>query len=189
MRYFSGIMSPVPTVPFLLTGLIFMGLTLLPSVTLATENNVRLHGALVSEPCVIPPGENEIVLDFGAVVDKYLYQNTRTPGQPFSIHLTDCDLNLGETVSVMFTGAESIVLPGLLAVDVGSSASGIAIGLETSEAIPVQLNQTMDKIVLQEGNNLISLKAYIRGEPTAITNQSITRGAFTATATFSLNYD
>nr|WP_154325606.1 fimbrial protein [Pantoea sp. 201603H] len=166
-----------------------MVLTLLSGSTLAAENNVRLHGALVAEPCVIPPGEENIALDFGTVIDKYLYLNTRTPGQPFSIHLTACDLSLGKTVSVTFTGTENIALPGLLAVDTGSGAAGIAIGLETPEAKPVPLNQAMDKFALETGSNVIPLQAYIRGEPAAITNQSIARGPFTATATFSLSYE
>lgn len=43
------------------------------------ENNVHLYGALVAEPCVVPSGDEEIHLDFGSIIDKYL--NTRTPGQ------------------------------------------------------------------------------------------------------------
>lgn len=166
-----------------------MSLALLIGSALAAENNVHLHGALVAEPCVIPPGEEEISLDFGTIVDKYLYLNTRTPGQPFSIHLTECDLILGKTVRVTFSGTESISLPGLLAVNTGNEANGIAIGLETPDAKPVLLNQAMDKVSLQAGNNMIPLRAYVRGEPAAISNQSIALGPFTATATFSLDYE
>lgn len=172
-----------------LAGMILIGLALIPRSILAAENNLHFHGALVSEPCAIPPGEEEIALDFGTVVDKYIYLNTRTPGQSFTIHLTECDLSLGKTVSVTFNGTESIALPGLLAVDAGSEAHGFAIGLETREALPVLLNQPMEKIDLQAGSNEISLKAYIQGEPAAITNQSIERGTFTATATFNLEYE
>lgn len=155
----------------------------------AAENNVRLYGALVAEPCVIPAGEETIALDFGSIVDKYLYLNTRTPGRAFSLHLTECDLSLGKAVSITFEGTESAALPGLLAPDGGSVAKGIAIGLETLEAKSVPLNQAMDKFTLQAENNVIPLRAYIRGEPAAITSQSITRGVFTATATFGLSYE
>ncbi|WP_261397443.1 fimbrial protein [Serratia fonticola] len=155
----------------------------------AAENNVHLYGALVAEPCVIPPGEENIVLDFGTVIDKYLYLNNRTLGQQFSIHLTECDLSLGKTVSVTFLGTENVALPGLLAIDGGSQAKGIAIGLETKQAKPVPINQASDKYLLQDGDNRISLKAYVQGEPDAIRNQSIERGPFSATATFSLEYE
>lgn len=161
-----------------------------PLPTLAAgENNVYLHGALVAEPCVIPPGEEDIALDFGTIIDKYLYLNTRTPGQSFSIHLTECGLSLGKTVNVTFLGAENTALPGLLAIDGGSQATGIAIGLETQQVKPVPINQPTDNYLLQEGENRIALKAYVRGEPEAIKNQSIERGPFSATATFRLEYE
>ncbi|MEG5552312.1 fimbrial protein [Enterobacter wuhouensis] len=167
----------------------FIGLALLPGEALAAENNVHLHGALVAEPCIIPPGEEEIALDFGAIVDKYIYRNTRTPGQVLSIHLTQCDLSLGKTVSVTLTGIESRALPGLLAIDTGSGATGVVIGLETLEGKPVPLNQEMEKINLKTGSNEIVLQAFIQGEPAAITSQNITLGPFTATTTFSVNYE
>lgn len=155
----------------------------------AADNNVHLHGALVAEPCVIPPGSEEIPVDFGTVIDKYLYQNTRTLGQSFEIQLTECDITLGKTVTVAFTGAENTQLPGLLAIDGASEATGIAIGLETQAAEPLPLNQPSDKYALQAGSNTLVLKAYVQGEPKAITDHSIGRGDFTATATFNLEYE
>ena len=45
------------------------------------EDNLYFHGELVAEPCVIPPGSEVIPLDFGTVIDKYLYSyiNVRYP--------------------------------------------------------------------------------------------------------------
>lgn len=42
-----------------------------------------LQGALVAEPCVIPLSDEEITLDFGTIIDKYLYLNTRTFLMPY----------------------------------------------------------------------------------------------------------
>ncbi|MGE2250072.1 fimbrial protein [Serratia marcescens] len=159
------------------------------SVLASGDNNLYLHGALVAEPCVISPGDEEIPLDFGTIIDKYLYLNTRTQGQAFLIHLEECDLTLGKMVSVTFTGTESIALPGLLALDGSSEATGIAIGLETPAAKPLRLNKVSDKALLQDGANTIALKAYIQGEPDAIANKTIGRGAFSAAATFNLEYE
>ncbi|WP_447881783.1 fimbrial protein [Serratia fonticola] len=169
---------------------LLLALIVVPPVTQAADdNNVHLHGALVAEPCVIPPGDEEITLDFGTIIDKYLYLNTRTLGQAFEIHLEECDLTLGKTVSVSFTGTESSVLPGLLALDGSSGAAGIAIGLETPSAQPLPLNQASDKLLLQEGSNIIALKAYVQGEPDALRDQRIERGPFSAVATFHLEYE
>ncbi|WP_273830610.1 fimbrial protein [Serratia bockelmannii] len=153
------------------------------------ENNVRLYGALVAEPCVILPGEDEIQLDFGTVIDKYLYLNTRTLGQPFEIHLAECDLSLGQMVKITFIGTENTALPGLLAIDGSGGASGIAIGLETLKSVPLPLNKPSDFYPLQMGNTRITLKAYVQGEPEAIAEMRIGRGPFSTTTTFRLEYE
>lgn len=152
-------------------------------------NNLRLHGALVAEPCVIPPGDEEIVLDFGTIIDKYLYLNTRTPGQKFEIRLAECDISLGKTVAITLLGTESLALPGLLAISAGSQAKGIAIGLETLEGKALPMNKTGGKYDLQGGGNILALQAYVRGEPQAIESKKIVRGGFGAVATFRLEYE
>ncbi|WP_390901451.1 fimbrial protein [Serratia fonticola] len=172
-------------------GLVLLLAALTANPTLAAgEKNVRLYGALVTEPCVILPGEEDIQLDFGTVIDKYLYLNTRTLGQSFEIHLVECDLTLGKTVTVRFVSTEeSLPLPGLLAPNSGSQAKGIAIGLETLDATPLPINKASGKYTLQAGSNIIALKAYVQGEPKAIANKTIERGLFSASATFRLDYE
>ncbi|AYM92886.1 type 1 fimbrial protein [Serratia sp. 3ACOL1] len=155
----------------------------------AQPYNVRLHGALVAEPCVIPPGDENIRLDFGTVIDKYLYTNQRTHGQAFEIHLTECDLSLGKTVKVTLSGIENSHLAGLLAIEGGSEASGIAIGMETQAGQPLPLNKSGEGYRLVSGNNTLTVLAYVQGEPNAIANRTIERGRFSAIATFSLEYE
>ncbi len=156
------------------------------AIPVLAADNMRFHGALVAEPCTIRPGDDAIILNFGTVVDKYLYSNQRTLGKQFQIHLVDCDISLGTTANIIFTGNDSVNLPGLLAVD--SSDMGIAIGLETLAGKPLYLNQSSDDIALDTGNNIITLKAYVRGEPEAISQRTIKRGEFNAVATFNLQY-
>jgi type 1 fimbria pilin len=169
-------------VAFLLTMIFFQS-----TGATAAVNNVHLHGALVAEPCIIPPGEENIELNFGTIIDKYLYLNKRTLSHPFIINLAECDLSLGKTVKITFLGTENPELPGLLAVSGG--AKGIGIGLESSQSKQVSLNKPTDKLLLQAGSNRIAMKAYVQGEPKAINNKSIVRGPFNATATFSLEYE
>lgn len=152
-------------------------------------NNLRLYGALVAEPCVIRPGDEEVQLDFGTVIDKYLYLNTRTLSRRFEIRLAECDLSLGQAVKVTFLGNENTALPGLLAIDSNWGASGIAIGLETLKSVPLQLNKPSGIYPLQSGSTQIALKAYVRGEPEALAQRRIGRGPFSATATFRLEYE
>lgn len=162
---------------------------LMPLHAAGDDNNVHFYGALVAEPCVIAPGNEEIHLDFGTIIDKYLYLNTRTPGQPFDIRLTECDLSLGNVVKISFSGIENTALPGLLAINDSSEATGIAIGLETEDAKLLPLNKQSDNYRLQKGNNVIELKGYVQGEPKSLNDKTIRRGPFHAVATFNLEYD
>ena len=162
---------------------------LLSGARAAGGTGVHMHGTLVSEPCIIPAGEENITLNFGTVVEKFLYRYTRTASQPFSIHLAECDLSVGTTVRMTFLGTESTALPGLLAPDAGSRARGIAIGIETPEAKAVNINKVSDKFALRSGDNRIPFRAWVQGEPQAVSQQKITPGAFSATATFALEYE
>lgn len=170
-------------------------LSLLGSVLIfspqALSERVDFDGTLVEDACEVYPGDENIELDFGTVIDKYLYLNTRTHSQPFTIRLINCDLVLGREVQVTFTGTESMALPGLLALNTGSQASGIAIGLETEAGSPIKLNKLKDYVQqLRAGNgNNLNLKAYVQGEPNALLTKTIGRGEFTAVSTFTLEYE
>ncbi len=151
--------------------------------------NMRLYGALVAEPCVILPGDETVVLDFDTVNNKYLYMNTRTRGQAFELRLAQCDLSMGEKVRVTFSGDESVALPGLLALSATSVASGIAIGMETplGEPLPINLPSKAQRLI--GGANILTIHAYVKGEPEALAHRTIGRGTFNAQATISLEYE
>ncbi|MDA5604290.1 MULTISPECIES: fimbrial protein [Enterobacter] len=155
----------------------------------AGDNNVKISGALVSEPCTLSEASSDIQLDFGNLVSTFFYNSNRTPGEPFSITLVNCDTTLGSSATVTFKGSESVALPGLLTPDAGDT-QGIAIGIETNSADPQQLalNKPSPVFSLTSGNNVIALKGYVQAEPAAIAAHSITAGAFTATATFEIAY-
>jgi len=150
---------------------------------------MRFSGALVAEPCTLRPGDENIRLEFGSVIDKYLYTYGRTLGKAFSLVLQDCDVSLGKTVKVTFNGAESKALPGLLVPDGGSQVKGIALGIETIAGLPVPLNKSSHGFTLTKGNNSVQLQVYVQGEPEAIAQRSIGLGTFSGVATFSLEYE
>lgn len=152
------------------------------------EDNLSFKGVLIEEACSIRPGDEALEVELWDVSAKSLYLNTRTVGKPFQIHLEGCDTSIGDSVTTTFSGSESIALPGLLALDAGSVATGVAIGLETPENTPLPLNTATDKQALNDGSNLIEFKAYVQGEPEALADQSIMAGAFSAVSTFTLSY-
>lgn len=151
-------------------------------------DNLSFKGNLVEEACTIRPGDEAITLELWDVTSKHLYINTRTQGKGFRVHLEDCDTAIGKTVTILFGGRENTALPGRLALDSGSGASGIGVGLETLNDKSLPLNSVSDEQVLSDGNNVIELKAYVQGEPQAIRDKTIEHGAYTVTSTFTLDY-
>lgn len=151
-------------------------------------DNLRFKGNLVEEACTIRPGDEAITLELWDVTSKHFYINTRTQGKGFKVHLENCDTSIGDTVSIMLGGTENRNLPGLFALDGSSGATGIGLGIETPNNKPLPVNTVSDKQVLNNGSNVIELKAYVQGEPDAIKDQTIGHGRYTVTSTFTLDY-
>jgi len=164
-----------------------MAVMLLTGIARAKNNNMHFDGTLVAEPCELDPKTTDIMLDFGTVTDKFLYLNTRTHSQPFTINLLACDTTVSNTAIFTFKGMERSELPGLLALSKGA-ASGIAIGIESSGGTPLPFNKSTPGFHLTAGATAITMKSYVMGEPTAIQNHSLGRGEFTAVATFEIEY-
>lgn len=164
--------------------------TLLATVRVSlAEDNVKFHGALVALPCVIPPGEENITLDFGTIITKYLYANGRTKGQKFGIHLTQCDTSIANSVKVMFSGNEDGVLTGFLELNTGTQAEGVAIGIETGSGQFLPLNTLSPYRNINSGDNTLSFISYVQGYPRNIAGENIKVGNFAASATFWLYYE
>ncbi|MNG64540.1 Fimbrial adapter PapK precursor [compost metagenome] len=169
-------------------GLLFLSL-LMPFFSPHANGDENLHfrGTLVAEPCTLHPDDEVIDLDFGNVVDKYLYANQRTAGKPFAIRLMECDTSFGGLVEITLQGMESTALPGLLALNASGSVEGIAIGFESVAGEIVPINKSYRR-ELKEGSNVFNLQAYVRAEPESIKNKNIKLGSFSAISTFILDY-
>ncbi|ELY2781793.1 fimbrial protein [Cronobacter turicensis] len=154
----------------------------------AAEDNVHFSGALVSQPCTILDDDTDIKLDFGSIIEKSLYKYERTTGQPFSIHLVDCNPQIMKIVSITFDGVVDDELTSMLALDAVSSAKGVAIGLETENGTPLAINKESPYSPLTMGDNLLTYKAYVQAKPSAVQNNMIAAGEILSTATFTLNY-
>ncbi|HGC6387727.1 TPA: fimbrial protein [Cronobacter dublinensis] len=154
----------------------------------AAEDNVHFSGALVSEPCMLPDTDTDIHLDFGTVIEKYLYQYQRTKSQPFSIHLTECDPAILSTVSVTFQGTADTELTDMLALDASSSAKGVAVGFELEDGSQLALNKASPFSQLNTGDNMLTFNAFVQAQPSVLLNHSLRAGAFTAISTFILAY-
>lgn len=157
--------------------------------SIAIPDNLHFHGILVEEPCIIKPGDESVRLNFGNVPDKNLYAYGRTVSEAFTINLSECDTSVGKSVNVTFFGTSNSVLPGYLALQNSSHASGFAIGIEDADGAFLPVNTQGEKMPLQNGETALKFKAYLKGEPEAISKQAIKRGPFNAITTFKLDYE
>lgn len=166
--------------------LFFWSLLMAASVQ-ASDNNLQISGALVTEPCNLDVNNNTLAVDFGTVIEKGLYKDIRTLGVPLHITLTDCDISLGKTVSITLSGSESSSLPGYMTTT-GTGSTGIDIGFELPDGKKLPVNQPSPEFNLQDGIVQITLMAYVRAESDAIKNKSLVPGDFKATATIDAAY-
>ena len=103
------------------------------------------------------------------------------------MRLLECDLLLGNTVSLTFSGTADSELTDMLAIT--GSTSGIAIGLESASGVALPFNKSTPIYALASGTTELVFNGYVQGKPTAIKNHSIGRGEFNAIANFTLNYE
>lgn len=164
----------------------------LPSVSLAaTSNQIIYSGKLIALPCTVDPINEDFGVDFGGNINiKDLVDGQRRyTKEDILFHLTDCDTLLGNTISAKFSGA-STTANGLLNVDAGSQASGIAVGLETPSGVGLPINNVLvgSLMPITDGEMTIRIRSYLQAIEGASV-ETMTPGFFTATLTYTLVYE
>ena len=139
------------------------------SVTHA-DTDVYFSGNLIADPCELHFDSEDQIVDF-------------RERERFSIWLTECDLSLGDTVTVTFMGTEDSAQPGLFAVS--GTASGIAIAVEDENGVPVKPNVPMRPAALRSGDTFLNFQAFI----SAPVHSLVREGDFECVTTFLLEYD
>jgi type 1 fimbria pilin len=161
----------------------------LPAVQAA--DNLYFSGTLVNEPCVLVAEDALFNLNFKSVINKDLYLNGRTLGRPIDLRLTNCDLDVGKrmvSITLSANGNESTEPPGLLMLE-SATVKGLMVGLETTGGIAMPLNKTHRMGELSSGDNVVSFKAYLQGEPEVLANRTLGLGDFKGSLTFALSYE
>lgn len=155
--------------------------------TAAYAADVNFRGNLFHAPCAVDPVSELIEVDMGTIEVKKLYQQGRTTGVPLEFIFKDCNTSLSEVVAVTFAGNSNA--SGLLSFDAGSEASGAVIGIETpaGEKVPVG-SELSYRQTLENGISGIRLLAYVQRENTAVSENPVRPGTFTATMTYVLSY-
>ncbi len=168
--------------------LLFCLWSIIPNSSYA-NGKVKIKGRYISSACTLMPGSENINVEFGTIIDKYLYRNVKSPFESFVISLTDCKPEVADSVKIQFNGPESTALPGYLAINGDGGASGIGIAILDNEKQLLPVNTAMSEHKIENTDMEIRFYTFIEAEPEAIKNNSIGRGEFIASATFMLSYD
>lgn len=175
----------------LLSTAVFMLSAYSLSAQAENSNEIQYSGTLIALPCTVEPTSEDLGVDFGGNINAKDLVNgqRRYSKEDITFKLTDCDTSLGNTISVKFNGI-STTPNGLLNVDANSSASGIAVGLETpsGEFLPINNMQVKPVKPITDGNMTIRLRSYVQAVDGA-TIETITPGFFMATLTYTLGYE
>ncbi|AMO81599.1 fimbrial protein [Obesumbacterium proteus] len=151
---------------------------------------MTFKGVVVALPCSIAPGSEKVPVDFGEISTKSLYATGKTTPIAFSIVLEDCNPSVFDSVTVTFDGDRNSNMTDRLAIKsvAPSGASGVGIGLEESDGSPIRLNTPTNATAITDTVMQLNFQAFVEGEPQALANGTLTTGAFTATANYTLNY-
>ncbi|MGL4434152.1 MAG: fimbrial protein [Plesiomonas shigelloides] len=156
-----------------------------------TGNQISFSGSVVSSPCGIADGSSTQSVNFGTLSSGSLASGGTSAAQNFNIQLVNCDitsLKAGETpgkgtVTVSFNGGTVASNPNMLATQGGT---GVGIKMTGPSGAAVPMNGTAGPVIaLVDGSNTLAFSAVAA----AANGTSVTPGAFSAVANFSLAYE
>ena len=152
--------------------------------------DLNFKGTVVAHGCSIVPSSKNIAVDFGQISTRTLYAEGKSQPKAFVIELQDCSTDVFNSVTVTFSGTENANMSDRLAITpiAPQTASGIGIGFEESNGTAILLNTPTTAVAISDANMQLNFKAFVEGEPDALSNKTLETGAFQATANYTLNY-
>lgn len=147
---------------------------------------LTFKGKVVAQGCNIVPSSKNIAVDFGEISARTLYAEVKSLPQAFAIELQGCSTAVFNSITVTFSGTANPNMNDRLAVT--GSASGIGIGFEESDGTAISLNTPTTAVAISSAAMQLDFKAFVEGEPDALSNKTLQTGEFQATANYTLNY-
>jgi type 1 fimbria pilin len=152
--------------------------------------DLHFRGTVVARGCSIVPSSKNITVDFGKISTVTLYAEGKSQPKAFAIELQDCSTAVFNSITVTFSGTENANMSDRLAITpvAPHTTSGIGIGFEESNGTAILLNTPTTAVAISNANMQLNFKAFVEGEPNALSNKTLQTGAFQATANYTLNY-
>ncbi|WP_336777668.1 fimbrial protein [Pantoea sp. USHLN256] len=157
------------------------------SGTAWAADNMTFSGNLRAHACTLHPDDAVVEVDFNEIGTRDLYLSGGTPNQPFNIRLLDCNTSVASELLITFDGTRNAEIPGALALESSSEASGVAVVLSDASQRPIALGTAL-RLPLNSGSNSLQFHRRLQVEPDALRGEGIISGTFSANSTFTLYY-
>ncbi|MEJ4047251.1 fimbrial protein [Erwinia sp. SLM-02] len=151
---------------------------------------LKFTGTVVALPCAIAPGDEQLAVDFKQIALKDLINDRKTKPIPFALHLINCNSIVYKSVTITFSGTESVQLPNHLVItpDEAGDMSAVAVGLQMKNGSPITLNKSTPAIELSQSSMTLDFSAFVEGDTEQLKSGKVAFGPFTSVAQYILNY-
>lgn len=163
--------------------LILIG-TLIPSISFAKNGELKIFGLLREEPCAVMTENIEV--NFGTVTNKDLFRNNNEL-RDFQIEIANCGSATLKSIGVKFYGNAS-ENNTLLNLNESSTASGFGVKILNDYGEIMTFGQTQKVQQFEQGRNVLNFTGMLQILKDTTSVDYITVGAFSATATFEVEY-
>lgn len=164
------------------------------SLLIATGANagidINFKGRFINEACEIDLDSVDQKIEMGTVSKISLYGTGHSDPKTFTLQLRKCDPKLLKTVTISFSGTEDSEQKGMLSLG-NAAIKGVALSMNYKEGgiiTPLDIMNNSKKLTLVDGDNSLTLEAYLNASQDAINNNTVGEGQFNIIATFKLNY-
>ena len=162
--------------------LILIG-ALSPSISFA-NGEVKIFGLLREQPCAVMTENVEV--NFGSVTNKDLFHNHHEY-RDFRIELANCGSATLKSIAVKFNGITS-ENNTLLNLNASSTASGFGVKILNDYGEVMTFGETQKVQAFEQGRNVLNFTGMLQLSKDTTSVHDIAVGAFTATATFEVEY-
>lgn len=171
----------------LVASLIAASFTMVGATASADTGTINFQGEITNSACSLGGGQlgTNMIVPLGSIsTNQFAAVGDQGPKVDFTISLLGCDTSVLQTVSISFQPAAGSVVPtGLLSLESGGGAQGVAIGIDGPSGTPVVVGGAAIPFALVSGTNNLNFKAYYEA-----VDATVTAGPANGRATFELTY-
>ncbi|CAM4237035.1 fimbrial protein [Serratia silvae] len=154
------------------------------------HGTIEFYGSIIDAPCSIAPGDDNQRIPMGQIANVALKDGGKSTPENFYIHLENCDVTTGKSVTTTFTGPTSAGNANLFGIT--GTARGASLAITDGSGTLIKAGQPTAPQTIQNHTNILNFSAYLQGDMNGGEDgksaAEIVPGDFSTTTTFTLTY-